>query len=49
MNYIGLIFSFMIPGIVIGAVGMDIIHGAIERRRREERRRRRAAMRYAHE
>jgi hypothetical protein len=42
MNYPGLIFSVLLPGIIAGAVGMDIIHGAIERRRRAAKKKHRA-------
>lgn len=40
MNYIGLIFSFMIPGIVIGAMIAGIYYEAKEKRHAKKRKRR---------
>lgn len=45
MNYFGLFFTFMIPGIIIGTMAAAAAKQAADRRRREAIRARRAAMR----
>lgn len=35
MNYIGLIFSFMIPGMIVGGMAASLIGEAARRARRE--------------
>ncbi len=44
MNYFGLFFTFMIPGIIIGTMGAVAAKQAADRRRREAIKARRAAM-----
>jgi hypothetical protein len=39
MNYFGMIFSFMLPGMVIGGMGATIISEAAKRRRKSGKRR----------
>lgn len=40
MNYIGLIFSFMIPGMVVGGMAASLISEAAHRREKGSRSRR---------
>lgn len=44
MNYFGLFFTFMVPGIVIGTMGAAAAKQAADRRRRQAIRNRREAM-----
>ncbi len=39
MNYFGLIFTFMVPGMVVGGMAATLINQAAERRRRSAKRR----------
>ena len=39
MNYIGLIFSFMIPGMVVGGMAASLIGEAARRSRKAEKKR----------
>ncbi len=39
MNYIGLIFSFMIPGMVIGGMAVSLVSEAAHRSRHASKRR----------
>ena len=45
MNYFGLFFTFMIPGIIIGTMAAAAAKQAADRRRREAIRARRTALR----
>ena len=45
MNYFGLFFTFMVPGIIIGTMATAAAKQAADRRRREAIRARRAALR----
>ena len=45
MNYFGLFFTFMVPGIIIGTMAAVAAKQAADRRRKEAVRARRAAMR----
>ncbi|HMM33091.1 MAG TPA: hypothetical protein PKB13_15075 [Clostridia bacterium] len=38
MNYFGLFFSFMLPGILIGAMAVSVMRQEIVRRKRREAR-----------
>ena len=40
MNYFGLIFSFMLPGMVVGGMAVTLINEAMRRRRKAAARRR---------
>ncbi len=44
MNYFGLFFTFMVPGIIIGTMAAAAAKQAADKRRREAVRARRAAM-----
>lgn len=39
MNYFGLIFSFMIPGMVVGGMAATLVNRAANRRKETKRRR----------
>ena len=45
MNYFGLFFSFMLPGVVIGTMAASAAKEAAERKRRRQAMLRRRAMR----
>lgn len=40
MNYIGMIFSFFVPGIIVGSLVAGIYYEAKEKRRAKKRKRR---------
>lgn len=44
MNYFGLFFSFMMPGIILGGMGAVALHQEAQRRSRSRQRVRRAAV-----
>ncbi len=44
MNYFGLFFSFMMPGIILGGMGAVALHQEAQRRARGRQRVRRAAV-----
>ena len=39
MNYFGMFFSFMLPGIILGGMGAVAIHQELQRRKRRKARR----------
>ena len=39
MNYFGLIFTFMVPGMVVGGMAATLLNEAAHRRRKSTRRR----------
>lgn len=47
MNYFGLFFSFMLPGVVIGTMAASAAKEAAEKKRRRQAMMRRRAMRTA--
>lgn len=42
MNYFGMVFSFMVPGIVLGAMAAAAVHESAQQRRKERARVQRA-------
>ena len=36
MNYFGLFFSFMLPGIILGGMGAVAVHQELQRRKRHK-------------
>lgn len=40
MNYIGLVFSFMVPGIFVGSMASALVNDALKKRRAALRKRR---------
>lgn len=47
MNYFGLFFTFMVPGIIIGAMAAAAVYQEAKARRHREARRRKTAARAA--
>lgn len=45
MNYFGMFFSFMLPGIVLGGMGAVAVHQELQRRKRQKARKVRRARR----
>ncbi len=43
MNYFGMFFSFMLPGIVLGGMGAVAVHQELQRRKRQKARKVRRA------
>lgn len=45
MNYFGMFFSFMLPGIVLGGMGAVAVHQELQRRKRQKARKARGGRR----